>query len=924
MKKKNKKIARRTYIRMPFQKKKEQLRPTLSTLWKRPKISTQLFKHKDKIHKRNTKKFLFRSPLKPTQIQVKLKKLKTGGGSNLGFRNIKQKGGNTYVEFPGKKQVLNRSPCNSGTSSGLCSDAEYLSILSAYGDDNGQTSPIRNKLLMRLFTDSYTKRNNLGIEAEKDADQKMSSIMPYIEIILDGIHDFKKYFTKYQFTTYCNAIDQKIFPYKDCGAWLQDMYDVFDEDNLFVPFVKTNSDLLIKNGSIFRYDETRADIEEEHKNELINLFLERDILDGLIYDAGRGLSHIRDLPNKDKLGKCHKGDDDSNIDPKLTKVINTIACLIDPAGNLSLKEDNFTTLEIDQNLIYEGYFAFMEKYGVFIRFYPYKDECNKVRFAICVQSEKQNNPPNLTYDGYLDLKDKKKLHLAEQGIFLCNTQTKSTFTINNIKQTLHALQKSKAVSIYKIDKAQEAYKLAYKLAKSKDPILFVFFWYLVKKTEEKQIAEMFKLLPRLAFTFKLIGDRGQAWVVWFYNKFNDKKLILVTGDRMLMIFAISIGIPAVWSAQGKEYGINYYFFPENENFNLEIQDFIAPAPSEGANNQNSHNLITQYLENYYSYSVLEFNGDPKHLDRIYMKSNKIVDEKQLEKIYNRESAVELFPLSVLQEIMYDSCWKFISNSIDTQELNDNYANKDFRHIFNLLFKFLDKGFGGKTGDLLHLNMDPSPGREVKALGINKNGLQQKTFGTYYKDGEYNTEEKKKSYTDFWKRFMNDFNCKNLQQFVNRFIEKFTLNPGLRSIAPKLNKLFNDSGLQNKESNTKTLSSYIFISMKEHILKITNKMIIDELTQQNPKLVHSDITLKNAGKMNVILRKKDDSKFGDGERENANKKIKQENKTKLISRISKALKEYTIKLAKARIQERAEQELAKARLGQLPDDDDEDL
>ena len=465
--------------------------------------------------------------------------------------------------------------------------------------------------------------------------------MPYIEIILDGLHDFKDFFEPEEFKKYCKGIEG--FP--KCDDWMKSIYKNFHEDNLFCPLVKSKSNELIKNGTIHKFDETvdhtqypleigRGNIT---KKNLTNYYISRNILGGTKHDAGRGLSHIRDRPvDSDVLYSTELADAigkddncptlDQDIHPKL--IYKSISTLIDPADATSLEVNNFnTSLEFKYiNRIYDGYFEFFNQMisgakGTHkIRLMEYLDtskKCNKIRFAIYIanvsnlkedQQKKQteqswvkasvgagNDAMNFDTNSnrwQLNL-DKHNEHLISNNIFLCNTQSKSTFTINNIKHSLKqflayvAAKKlnrhgwtaatSREVETFFLD-AVEAEKDK-RTSLMCDSSLIIFFCKITFLLTTFTTNEL-NLFYRLAFTFKLIGDRGQAWWVWQYNKLNvNAKIMLATGDRGLMMFAISIGIPAVWSALGNEIGLNYYYFPNvDDDIDIKMGRCTHPPP----------------------------------------------------------------------------------------------------------------------------------------------------------------------------------------------------------------------------------------------------------------------------------------------------------------------------------------------------------
>ena len=652
-----------------------------------------------------------------------------------------------------KQNSLPKSPCK-GESERLedrCDDSKYLKILSEMSTI--QTNNITQHLLMRLHSINPSP-----------PDTEISSLMPYIEIILDGIHDFKQYFTKEEFIQYCNAISDDQFKNVNCSPWLSEIYDSFSEDNLFVPFVKTNSAELIKNGEIWVYNENIVDTAKEaQKTELENLYISRDIWGGTKHDAGRGLSHIKSL---DLLNSpvCPK---DDHTHPKL--VLKSVTTLIDPSPPTSLKLDTTFIRSPRNNIndIYDGYFEFFnEKLSGFkIRFKEYLDpKCKRVRFAIYLEKEAfvEEGWNNAKKDILVTDENQQIWQinnsvaniindLIKYDIFLCNSGTYSTFTINNIQYSLKKFKElldtkefvevlanpgKNTLTMQWVDvffKNDIEYKK--KNPPTHDPILLKFFCIIYLKFSE--VRTNWSLFLRLGLTFKLIGDRGQAWWVWKYNKMNqDRKIILATGDRMLMIFAISIGIPAVWSAgPGKQHGLNYYYFPNTDSFEVQMVNPILPRD------------LAQDLSNYKTISNYEVKS--------------IIDSSF--KTYNIDTILKgIQPIRVLTqeekaEILYNSCWRFVETTLPIDIINESRSMT--QQPYDVFLAFLK----------YTLKMDPVVGKfnENKII----NGLAQKTVG----NNRYTEELKKKNESDFYQHITASGSSEQpltIENFLENFINKF--------------------------------------------------------------------------------------------------------------------------------------------------------
>jgi hypothetical protein len=289
------------------------------------------------------------------------------------------------------------------------------------------------------------------------------------------------------------------------------------------------------------------------------------------------------------------------------------------------------------NDIYRPYFKFLEAVDIKVRFYEMKFGQN---YGFVCTLEKELTDDEITaIEGVClnlnagsrqayDLTKKLRNHPTHplEGVFVCNTKTKPTFTINNIKQTLG----------YVLNRPKNHPMPPFPMFP--DPVLLEIFVYLVDKLNMDPI-----YIVRLGLTFKLVGDRGQAWIVWFWNKFHlDSKQILITGDRMLVIFAISIGIPVVWSALGIQRGFHYYYFPKNHRKYSVIFTWVGDA-----RDANFINYTTQI----HNMSVIEKYSEEKDVDWEGVLLN-------------------LEPQKV-KEIMFDAAWNAMLSIIDVDNVNQS-------------------------------------------------------------------------------------------------------------------------------------------------------------------------------------------------------------------------------------------------------------
>ena len=640
------------------------------------------------------------------------------------------------------------SPC-AGVSAVDCDDTKYLISLT-----NLSLVPVNNVVehsLMRL---------NSSVGVNNDV---VSSLMPYIEIILDGIHDFGR--GKYdinadQFSEYCNAISNDQFNRGRCKNWFKTggLFKNFSEDNLFFPLVKMNSGDLISNGGIYSYDEEiqtsggtgRAACALE---DIRNKFVENNIYGGIKYDAGTGLRHL------DGRGGTNIGKKDSycvlanspgaKVDPRTNtspvpfkccnqepkpssgKIINTICTIIDPSSGNTIPENHYNSTKnfvIDD--IYNGYFKFLNDAPYAdtgqIKFRPFLYK-KKVRYAMYLNSAVANDEWDKAMEetpytekhekcGWklLDTVPLNKFRedLFEKDIFLCscegsigsfsisnivlaletymedsnNIAPEATLTYNDLRNKLMGTDKAKK------DKKKQIY----------DPTLFIFLCKIHSKIVIKPGAKgVAAIIIRLGLTFKLIGDRGQAWWVWLHNKNNpDKRIILVTGDRMLMIFAISIGIPAVWSAgPGHNHGVHYYYFPNTDDFDIELQYLsanelppILKAPS-----------CLPYYKEINNADVLNINEFITHMDgvcNVLTITHPIVPGAAKATTTKWPSITS----ADVKELLYNSCWKFVEELLPIKKINEALTLYD-ETLYNVFWGFLSE-----------LMMDPDTGLlEKKSL-----------------------------------------------------------------------------------------------------------------------------------------------------------------------------------------------------------------
>jgi hypothetical protein len=672
------------------------------------------------------------------------------------------------------------------------------------------------------------------------------NIMALIEIMLDSIHDFGNKLDLEQVIKYCDGIDPQVFGPAVCEDWLSPMVKTFAEDNLFElvkhPDIKNP---LTKNGLVVIYNE--KDTTGSRGAYVIDLLYQNGINWGYMYDAGRGQKPyselVKDTKNIssncmqtiatiiDPAGATNISNSDFTsfsvvINPDVRGGGGAASAVVSAAGKTSAapgktsaaprktsaaprktaasnatktpvpknkngksatrknppgqggKSKGHTTIKggaqqfpfTGINDIYGPYFSFLKDTDgaeITIQFHEIQLNLGQWSFVCTIN----RGPP--TPQEVVNLESGRDVG----GVFLCNTKDKPTFTINNIKQTLAYVLSNMTPQGYR--GWPEGGRLPPHLP---DLALLKIFVYLLDRCNMDP-----KYIVRLGLTFKLIGDRGQAWIIWCWNIVHPRnKQILITGDRMLMIFAISIGIPVVWSALGFHRGIHYYYFPQPPREFKVIFTWEGNAGSAGdvifekyTNDMLQIPIIKAYsIENSDDWGIL--------LDRI--------------------------PIHQIIEIIFDAAWNAMLSIIDGENVSQSIEMGERQSDLSYLLHTFKS--------ILYLN--PKTGRLKDNLLV----------------GALQPQDTRKK--NILEAFANEFmllhlpSLENVKQFCTNFFDKVIngtgLNRALTNIHNKFKKYLDVNKIldtdEKKEIFKDRLLNSIFIPLKE--LKISvHEEAVDE-------------------------------------------------------------------------------------------------
>ena len=207
----------------------------------------------------------------------------------------------------------------------------------------------------------------------------------------------------------------------------------------------------------------------------------------------------------------------------------------------------------------------------------------------------------------------------------------------------------------------------------------------------------------LLFTLKVIGDQGQADFVAKWNNNVDKKMIIVTGDRMLFHYCIIKGIPVYF--QNKDYIIINTNESIYENIYKELTGFdtsLFPAAPDTATsvpakdnfciiriNKYIDDLIVAKGENFYD----DLRGDITRINE-YGTENL---ENFNEVIYNNDDVLFCEELDEIKDkVIENYLIKYENNLIDYIKNIENFENiinnKDKKFNEKLKNYIIDGGY----------------------------------------------------------------------------------------------------------------------------------------------------------------------------------------------------------------------------------------
>ena len=671
------------------------------------------------------------------------------------------------------------------------------------------------------------------------------NIMAFIEIMLDSFHDFGKKLDLEIVKKYCDGIDPQVFGPAVCEDWLSPMVKTFDEDNLFelVKHPDINNPLT-KNGLVVIYNEGGTS-----GSYVIDLLYQNGINWGYMYDAGRGqkpyselVKDTKNISSKcmqtiatiiDPAGATNISNSDFTsfsvvINPSLDAGGGGAASAVGSAAPIkknTAARKNPTTVKnpstrrgaskpvgkgarerprpskprksnppgpkkggaqqfrfTDINDIYGPYFSFLKDTDgaeIAIQFHEVQlSERGNPWSFVCTINRVPPTPP--TPQEVVNLEAGRDV----EGVFLCNTKDKPTFTINNIKQTLiYVLSNMNGPLGGYSGYPNQGQPLPLYLP---DLALLKIFVYLLDRCNMDP-----KYIVRLGLTFKLIGDRGQAWIIWCWNIVHpDNKQILITGDRMLMIFAISIGIPVVWSALGFHRGIHYYYFPQPpRNFKVSFT-WEGNAGSAG--------------------------------DVIFVKYTNDMSQIPIIKAYSIENSDDWgfllvgIPIDQIIEIMFDAAWNAMLSIIDGENVSQSIEMGERQSDLSYLLHTFKS--------ILYLN--PKTGRLKDNLLV----------------GALQPQDTRKK--NILEAFANEFmllhlpSLENVKQFCTNFFDKVIngtgLNRALTNIHNKFKKYLDVNKIldtvEKKEIFKDRLLNSIFIPLKELKIRVLEEAVDESIRE----------------------------------------------------------------------------------------------
>lgn len=482
----------------------------------------------------------------------------------------------------------------------------------------GGTTPYDLQKIKELTIENIEKIIDDGHDPSKQIDCKTNIMTSFS----DSLHDFKKKLKNI-------SIFQDAFSdYIDNGS-IKNFFQGFDEDYFFKPLINPANSHIIKNGSIIPF--TKSTINTINFDELITNYVE--IANSYVYDAGDGQNVLNDIIKY----KC-------SVDTSCNKNDN-LSTIIDPSGSTHIVS-NELNYKKEFLYIYDKYFYFLKNINnlgitdeenkstksIYI-FFKYR-KVNPGYGEICTSKIKTctkawcilymtgkysvNNQTNRaditsfitkldlttkesTKEIYFNITNSDKIEDKVYAIKINTEAEKSSFTINNIKSTIN--------NIDKIDNWNPTSVQSQPLTDLKIMSYYIYDFLKEGITKNELIKNKIK---KYLFTNKIIGDRGQGDITYLINKTksdktnwidninninnsnfinNSEKTFVVTGDRMLFVYLVTMGIPGLMT---KPDG-NWLFLTESKtkpDINVQI--------SANVNNsliRSDLNLIDKYISN---------------------------------------------------------------------------------------------------------------------------------------------------------------------------------------------------------------------------------------------------------------------------------------------------------------------------------------
>ena len=458
------------------------------------------------------------------------------------------------------------------------------------------------------------------IEEGHDPEKEIDCGTNIMTSFADSLHDFKGAHLQNNKSIFKEAFSDYIV-----DSSIDDFFKQFNEDYFFNAFIDPVNSHKIKNGSIIPF--IKSNINSMKFDDLVSNYVE--IAESYVYDAGDGQNVLNDIIKY----KC-------SVDTFCGKNEN-LATIIDPSGSNHIVTDKLN-YETEFLYVYDKYFYFLKNINnsgitdekndktksIYI-FFKYRT-VNSVDEEICTSkiqkctkawcilymtgnySDNQTKRDKITsFIKDLDLTNEesnKKIYFnittshkddKVYAIKINTTLGESSFTINNLNTTLN--------NIDNIDTWGPTIDQTPPLTDLKIMSYYIYDFLRDGISITDEINDKIKnKIKKYLFTNKIIGDRGQGDITYLINKTKNnktnwidkyselnnifnKKTFVVTGDRMLFVYLVTMGIPALMTlVRG-----NWLFLTESKTkpyINVQIS----------ANNSliiNDLNLIDKYISN---------------------------------------------------------------------------------------------------------------------------------------------------------------------------------------------------------------------------------------------------------------------------------------------------------------------------------------